>query len=753
MRDIEFLRHVLPALLFGASLGLFVHGYWLIDLFSVGSKSLLFFTFVAGLIGVTGYILLFRWLTSVFHELSSLQKVGVVGTSLLVGAFLFFTVTENWQKPARYISLFLPTHTLEISIPDEQNAGEISIVWITTSLGDTSYDTIAYEGWELKKDRLVLTNISDNHFRWAGKTGEQVQIVFESPSRSGKAFLSWDGQEETLQLSKKKNSYVHPFDIPFYASHGWTLLLGIMNFALLSLPLCFLVWRKRMEMLQTIHQGFAPTTQQIYAREWMVVLALVVLVLALRVPNLEILFPGVEEYSHINAAKQIIQGAPIESVYQRGMWLVTLPVTLMFRVFGYELWAARLLGVVFNALAVIPLYLITRKINRPVAILSVLLFATSPWVIAVSRVVREYAYYPFYFFCVIYGMILLLEQIPDHFHIDRDWKAIFKPRVLLLGSILAFLPFYALDIDYLSTFKLILIAYPALAFFAFLKIDLRYRKNLILVLAMIGIALRTAYLWRRYFFARAVVNLVPLHYFFMNSPQQWYFDRAMLIPVIGLLGAMLVSILVRRTNIIPLFFLILYSGSLAYFLFSSKKFFAPRHLSTTQIWYVVLVAIGLYLIWIFLQTFPSLKGKYGRAATMLVLAAMVINPRQVLVTVTSQDPYRPITEDYHDDLTDLQAFMLANVKADDVLISSRIYSRYVEWVDKPTFQKIYDFQVQSTETDVLSIVDQYDSGWIIIDNARIERAVFSPDKAFLDNDRIEYIGLFDDEHVWRWRAK
>ena len=137
----------------------------------------------------------------------------------------------------------------------------------------------------------------------------------------------------------------------------------------------------------------------------------------------------------------------------------------------------------------------------------------------------------------------------------------------------------------------------------------------------------------------------------------------------------------------------------------------------------------------------------------IVLAVMILNVRQVLIPLTSQGPYMPIPEDYHDDLTDLQAFMLDNVETGDVLIASRVYSRDVEWADTPVFQKVYDFQVGTTKDDVFSIVDQHDTGWIVIDNARIERAVFSPDKAFLDNDRIEYIGLFDDEQVWRWRAK
>jgi hypothetical protein len=481
----------------------------------------------------------------------------------------------------------------------------------------------------------------------------------------------------------------------------------------------------------------------------MMLLALAALAFVLRAPNLENLFPTVEEYSHINAAKQIIQGAPIESVYGRSLWPVTLPVTLAFKIFGYQLWAARLLGVIFNVLALIPLYLLARKINRPVAILSVLLFATSPWVIAVSRVVREYAYYPFYFFWVIYGMILLLEQIPDRFRIDQDWKTLLKPRVLLLGAFLAFLPYYALDLDRQSTFKTILIAYVALGVLLFLKVDFRYWKNLPV---LIGIFFATLYL-ERYFSALPTINLVPLNYFFLNPSQQWYFDRIAFLPAVAVIGAMLFGLYARRQNSIPFFILILYSGSMAFFMLSSKKFFAPRHLSTTQLWYILLVALGLYLLWTFLQTFSSLREKKIQILTVVVLAGMFFNVRQVLTPLVSKDPYMAITEDYHDDLTDLQAFMLANAETSDVLIASRIYSRYIEWVGEPLFREVYDFHVQSTEEEVLSVVDQFDSGWIIIDTARIERATFSPDTSFLGNDRIEYIGLFDGEHVWQWRVK
>jgi len=188
-------------------------------------------------------------------------------------------------------------------------------------------------------------------------------------------------------------------------------------------------------------------------------------------------------------------------------------------------------------------------------------------------------------------------------------------------------------------------------------------------------------------------------------------------------------------------------------MFSSNRFFAPRHLSTAELWYVILMAIGCYLIWIFLQTFPLPGSRRTRIFTIVILGGLAFNFQHSLLPIISRDSLMPITGDYHNDLTELQTFMLANVKDGDVLICSRIYGRYVEWVDEPDFQTIYDFQVQTMESDVFSIVDQYESGWIIIDDARIERTSFSPQNAFLNDDRMEYIGLFDDEHVWRWGVK
>lgn len=95
---------------------------------------------------------------------------------------------------------------------------------------------------------------------------------------------------------------------------------------------------------------------------------------------------------------------------------MTIPAAAALKIFGNQLWAARLIGAIFNVLAVIPLYLLARKISRSVAVLACLLFATSPWIITFARVAREYAYYPFYFYWVILAMVLFVEGI----HVDSS---------------------------------------------------------------------------------------------------------------------------------------------------------------------------------------------------------------------------------------------------------------------------------------------------------------------------------------------
>lgn len=745
---------ILSGIILGIGLGLFINGYWLIDFFPAESKRLLLFTILASLLGSAGYSLLIGWMRAHFSALSVLQRLSLTSLSLLIGVFLFFSGTDQWNSPSRYVTFFLPTHRLQVSVFPAHASTEAAVLWFNTSLGDVSYDTITYRGWKRETDQLVLQDPSDNAFYWVGKTGERVQLVFRgSASDGGKVIVSWDGQEETLDLSPGKFTYVHSFSVPFSASRALVLSLGIFNFAFLSLALSLLVWEKRATLVQTIGHSVAGAANRLDALDRVLLPSLVVLTLLLRVFNLASVFPAIDEYYHLIAARQIVQGLPLSAVYQRSLWIVTLPVSLALRVFGHQLWAARLVGVVFNILAIFPLYLLTRKINRPIAVLSSLLYATSPWIIAFARVVREYAYYPFYFYWIIYWMVLFIEEVPTNFILLRDWKVLLRPKmgVLALGLILP--PVYALYIDPLSTFRIILIAYIVFGIFVLLKFDWRDRINLfVLVLVSSGI-LAGGYMsfkqQEELVSSYPQLNPFPIGYFFPNPQQQWYFNRLTIILGIGFLGAVFLSFLIRRINFIPLFFLALYGSFLGFFIFFSKTFFHTRHLSTTQLWYIVLVAIGLYVVWRLIYKLLPLKGNLVRVLLTVFLVLSVSNVQQILLPLVSNNPDMPISEDYHHDLSLVHAFMLNHVREGDVLIST-VYGLYASWEGEPRFQTVYRVTIHTPKEDIFSIVDQHPSGWIVIDQIRLQLASMTT-RDFSGNDQIEFIGLFGDQYVWHWQ--
>jgi Dolichyl-phosphate-mannose-protein mannosyltransferase len=745
---------VAVSILLGTSLGFFVHGCKLIDIFPSGSNWLLLSTILISMFGIVGYFFLFRWMRNNLSKLSDHQATVIAGISFFIAVFLLLEVIDCWQKPSRYIDFFLPVHTLQVSVSPSQ-ASAFAIMQFNTSLGNIPLDTLDHKGWKLVDDQLVLTDISNNNLHWAGKTGGEVQITFESSSPEGEVVLSWDKEEKVFPLFLKKYVYTRSFNIPFFASPVWIVILGVVNILAISLPFYFLIRKKQTELVQYFTSLMPGSKPKVEAHEWIFIAGVMALALLLRIPNINMWsLVGVDEYSHLNAAKWIVENSSLAVEYERSLWLVTLPISLGFKFLGVKIWVARLTGVLFNVISIIPLYLIARKINREVAILSVLLFATSPWVIVFSRIVREYAYYPFYYYLIIYWMILFLEKIPDHFCVYKDWKILFTPSMMWLEAGLVLPPIYALYIDPRSTFKLILLAYLVFVLCIFIKMNFRDRKNAFILLGAGILISAVGFLWIRnngFFDLVPGFNPAPLEYFFPHPPQQWYFNRLAVVPVAALLSAILLAFLTRKKNPIPFIVFCLFVCFLGFFVFSSNSYFAPRHLTTTLLWYVVLLAVGIYIVWVFLQGFLNIRSRTARIVTILVLCLITINPNQILLPVTSRNSVELISGDHYYDMTDIQAYMVANFHAGDILISSTPYLRHGIWAGKPKFSETHFFPVYVKEEDILSLTYQNNSGWIVIDTMRAEMLPFSPFETFSRDERIEYIGLFGDEYLWYWK--
>ncbi|MGA7192551.1 MAG: glycosyltransferase family 39 protein [Anaerolineales bacterium] len=769
---------LLLGIAFGIVFGLSVYSYWLIDIISSTSKRTILYTILIALGGAAGYFfILDLWVIPRLLEMQRSPRWKLIGCSILTAVLLMFAGTSAWRSSSRYITFFLPTQSLKITVSspkDISNSG-VNIWGVETSIGNVPYNAMNYQGWKRNEYQLDLIDSSKNSLEWTGVTGGQAQIFLNVPSQTGWVIFSWNGNSQTINFSSAINgklSYTEHFIVPFYASRAMVLLLVFLNFIVVCCAINLLIWEKRIAIQNYLHRSTLTLSYRTsyesaetnHAKEgkpiaflgWIAAMGIVVIAFLLRAFNLESLPPYTDEYAHLIAAKAIVLGAPLNAVYQRSLYMVTLPVAFFFRVFGVELWTARLTGVLFNVLAIIPLYLITKKINRQVAILSCILYATSPWIIAVSRNVREYAYYPFYFYWIIYGMVLFIERFPDHFVLG-NFKKTFDPKTAFLGIALALPPIYSIIVDPDSTFKVILIAYIVGGLFLLAKFDLKSKINL-WFLAVLGIGLIVGgevYLTSQQGSVALypVFNSDPLRFFFFNPEQQWYFNRLTIIPALLSIGAIVISLLSYQSNFIPSFLISLYFAGLSFFVFFFRRTIHPRYIFNLQFWYILPIAIGLYSIWALLQAVLPRIGVIKLLVTFIA-AVLFFNAVQVLLpTFYNRYGYMPITGEYHDEVRPVYSFMLDKVEKSDVLIST-IYGSYVRWIGMPKFETLYSYEPEKSQKYVYSIIKQNKTGWIVLDTRRSSPGRPLPRETIsIEGKEVEYIGEFADQYLWMWKTE
>ncbi len=744
------LAQILLAVILGVTAALFVSGYWLIDLFPVDSRLLLAVTALAGAAAATAYYYAIRKVGRAAGSARIWKALRLVLLGAPIAGFLFFGGTSEWQEPGRYVGFLLPRQQFKL-ISSSAPTGA-AIVWINSSLGDISYDTLKYDGWDRRADQLILRDPVHNSMEWRGRTGERMELVFTSPE-GGDFQIRWGDLEERIHLSPGKASYERIFDVPFAASRTFVLALGFMHFWLLSVVGLWGAGESIVRISRIAHaKGDSSTNREDIRSELPVLGAIMFLALLLRVFNLGVVYPAVDEYYHLIAATQLLNGAQLSSVYPRGLWIVTIPVAAALGVLGHKVWVARAIGVLFNVLALIPLYVLVRKVSKPAAITAGVLYASSPWIITFARVAREYAYYPLYFYLIALGMVSLIEAIPASFVAVRQWRTLLRPRVLLLALGLLVPPVFALRIDWLSTFRTILIAYVVFGAFVLMRFDWRAKSNWpILGMAAIALAWCAWYFYHEQLTKLLLlprVNPVPLNYFFPNPPQQWYFDRAGLVVATAVVIGGMAALAARRRTVVPLLLLSLFGVYLAVFALFSRTFFHTRHLVSTQLWYVGLVGIGLCWLWEWLRGLMPWKGAATGPVLALGLALMILNPAQVLLPTLSRDPDMPISEDYLHDMSAVQAYMVNHVAEGDALIST-VYGLYATWEGTPRFGEQYRINSGTTAEEIAALVRKHDAGWIVIDTIRLEASEITK-RSLTDMPQMEYIGSFGDESVWRW---
>jgi hypothetical protein len=309
---------------------------------------------------------------------------------------------------------------------------------------------------------------------------------------------------------------------------------------------------------------------------------------------------------------------------------------------------------------------------------------------------------------------------------------------------------YALYIDTFSTFKIIVIAYVMLGVLMIFMVNLKGYVRRATVLGVLIAASASVYVWSARFSLAPGFDATPVGYFLPNPPQQWYFDRTALIPALGLLASVFVGFLVRRKNIVPFFVVLLFTAFLGFFVFSSVGSREPRHLSVALLWYVILLAFGIHILWLCLRSLPFFRGRLAGYLVAITIVFASLNVPQVLLPITFHGSYLPVTRHYHPAFKPLHEYLLVNARTDGALISTNGYLWYAEWQDQSIFSRVHGFGINTQNETIQAVIGQYNSGWIVFDKIWVNQLSFDPFQAFAENSEIEYVGLFGDIYLWRW---
>lgn len=744
------LRRNFFALLMGGFVATFVNGYLLDDGFALQSRSVSAVTAFATGMGIVAAWFLYPWVERQWQGSLPAQRWKLLLTSLFLGSLLLFGGTSQWLEESRYLRFLLPIQHFQLSV-STSSPGSVKVIWFTTALGDVSFKEVEKHGWQRKEDILVLTSPNENALEWQGKVGRWVKIVFESKEET-RALLSWNGYSETIELPRGRYVYTKSFPVPFMIANG-RFVLGWVPVVVFTAIALLWVWQYREKWIEEISESLRSNPPFAHW-EWGFLLGIIFFAFLLRIGNLKAP-PYVDELGQLVAARDLAEGNAPE--YRRSFWVVTVPVALALRFLGSEIWMARIPGVLFSVLALVPLYLLARRIHRVVAVVAALLYATNPFIIVFSRLIREYSYYPFYFYWITYGLLVFLDSLPPGFSIWKDGKRLFNSRMGLVTCSLLWPVGYAFY-DNLSTFKLIFLSYLAFGLLVLAKLDYKDKRNRILVtiFTVFGIAAAYWLLPRQLAGFELTLNPLVLTLFFLNPPQQWYFQRGAILAILVFAVLFYFIILERKSKKIDKFTFIFvnYFLYLTFFLLANKpaRSMRPRHMVVSEMWFIILVATGMWLIWMLIRTSSRTKVlSLGLAGVLLFLS---FNPVHIFATAVAQDGLSRMGELFTPDESKLHEFMRTNVESGDVLISST-YSAYVRWMRHPKFSAFYRIGFATPLSEITTIIQSHPSGWIAIDRSRVNELTFDPFQAFASLG-LEYLGTFgenQDEYLWHWQRE
>jgi hypothetical protein len=480
---------------------------------------------------------------------------------------------------------------------------------------------------------------------------------------------------------------------------------------------------------------------------------LLILGFIVRVINLTALEPYTDEYVHLLFAREI-NDDNYERHYLRAYFLTYL-VSIIFKIFGESLFNARLPGIIISTLTIIPMYFIGKKIaNKHVGIITATLWAFLPWGIMISRNVREYAYFPFFYALIFLLFISFYEYVRKYLRnrtISYHFYETIPPYIILLSLP----PIYAFILDTSSTFKQIAIFY--IAAFLFISYCLlrdteinRKIKNIIffftLVILTIGVF---NFLNHEMSFMRKqpLLNEIWLNGLFFSTSMTAIFFIALTITFITII------FYPNQPNKYPFigFILFIFLLYLYFYTFHFTRYFRPRYEFALMVWYLPILAFGIYMIIKLINP----KKIFTKILLSCLLLVVVINPKLLYVALTHQQHgYVPITIEFHDKVSPVLEKYQTIIKSKTPIVCSLCGA--LEWYGKVklTGNNVHYYNYNSPERfkNMQEFMTKHKRGWIFLDLRRNNRWTTGlPTKdTNIGNVNIYFIERLSGLYVYKW---
>lgn len=492
-----------------------------------------------------------------------------------------------------------------------------------------------------------------------------------------------------------------------------------------------------------------------------VLLILIVIGTFLRTWNLENLTPYTDEYPHLIAARDIALGYKHYSeVYDRSLWLVTMPVAEAFSIFEPSLGLARMVGALISLLAILPIFLIAKRVNKSFALIAVALYVLDPLLVGLARNVREYAFYPpIFYFAALAGL-----KIVDAVRNAKNWQdlkyTLFKRKIILSTIYLLGVLFYSVAIDGLSTMKIIAGLYLTIAFFIIGNLYTKSTNKLLFFFGTLPVLILGLFISHNY------PHLTKFIYF--NPHLDWHGLRLIFTDLFGMSGLWQTTLLalIWISSILYLIFkpnltiLVIHSTFFIYLYFLIFHFdrnLNLRHAGFLNYWYIFFYGFGLSGLVSLIKGF--VKNNLIKIFLIIALFLAILQPWKTVVFVTNQyNGIIPITNIYHDDLKEAASFLYNKASNNHILIGTNL-ATYMNFYHPSSFAKYVSmFKFDDLDLKKIKIeMDKYGSGWIVIDERRRNWAGLADDEdlenkiigfkfeKFKINDQFLY--FFEEESV------